>query len=98
MKLKKGDKLYCKKDFSSTRTGNGSTKIKLFSAGNSYYIREVGENDVSVYFTVIHSGWTTFIIDESKTSIWDKDFENLYDYFYTTKQVRKLKLNEIKKR
>lgn len=87
-----GDKIYCKKDF----YGYENLRNKpFFCAGESYIIRYIRNNEVTIFFKNMISGWTTFIINENNTTIFDKDYANLYDYFYTEKEVRKLKLKQI---
>ena len=83
--MKVGDKLVCKREYYHYQN------IQLFYVGEYYIIRDIMDNEISIYFKGI--GWTTFFIDKNKYT--RCDYFYLYDYFYTEKEIRKLKLESI---
>lgn len=93
MRLKRYDKIVCKKDYFGN--DNILRKKPFFSVGESYLIRHIVDNEITIFFKY-GNGWATFYIEEIKWN--NRSYANLYDYFYTERELRKFKLNEIEGR
>lgn len=63
----------------------------LFYINCSYIVKGFNDSGIMIYFTH-NNGWTTFTIGEKHTL-----YSNFEDYFYTEKEIRKMKLIEIEK-
>ena len=85
--IKYGDKLYCKKKYNK--------KIKK---GDVYAVREME----IIYSHKFPNGYCSVgvctYIDEYEEEYVEFNIEELRKYFYTKKELRKIKLDEIKRR
>lgn len=85
--MKKGDKLYCKKSYN----------VDWIVRNNFYYILDIIHNsitgEVCGYFMSKYPDYRS----GSKFSL-DRDDLYIWYYFYTEKELRKLKLKELEDR
>lgn len=88
--LKIGDKIKCRKDFHSVITGN-----VIFKKDEYYLINDISDNNVRFTISRINGDYkTTFelLLPNFKT---DYVYFLLFDYFYTEKELRQLKIESI---
>lgn len=87
MNYKIGDKILCKK------SNSDNSVIK----DNYYFIGDIDDSDVFFIFIVLFPGknfgrW--FEVRENN-NYYRSSHLNFYDYFYTEKEIRKLKLQKL---
>lgn len=77
-----GDKVYCKKDF-----------LKMFKKGETYRIRNISDNYNEAFVSSFNEGYWF-----AMSANYQINFETFIgDYFYTNKELRNLKLQQIGK-
>ena len=88
--MKKGNKILCKKDYFVDRNSGFSLyKVKLFKCGDFYEVISFTEN-----YIVVKTNADP--ISENHTFFWySGDSKYIWDWFYTEKEIRKMKLNKL---
>lgn len=87
--MKVGDKLICKKSLSKQYSGAVGELYYGITPNCKYEIVEMHHHELSVKVDFGFCIWFT----RSKEP-W-KEFEKLDEYFYTVKEIRKIKLNKL---
>lgn len=109
--MKKGDKILCKKTLRQFYKTDGISKFELFFIrlmgwDKKFYIRNKWYEIIDVY-NIHYQKWVRIKTEENNVVVSQIftinerviDMYKLSDYFYyTEKDIRKLKLNEIEKR
>ena len=85
VKLKESDKLLCKKDIDFFEKGNYYSIIKIEQKSNTY-IHVSKDEQLHKWFIMIHGGG--YYIGRGY-------FNNIWEFFYSPQEVRKLKLDKI---
>lgn len=85
--LKEGDKVYCKKNWCNSLVKGETYEVQVKIIDNIY-----AGNDVGVVVSLTHFYFKKPFYNDTLTRLLFKE------YFYTEKELRKKKLNEIEKR
>lgn len=89
-----GDKLLCKKSLKidlgiKDKHTNYDPNYDELIKDKSYLITKIGEKHIMIFCTKHHQPFSTIRCDVSPWL--------LYDYFYTPQEIRKLKLEKLKR-